>query len=340
MNKKRLRKYLITTGICLVSFFILTLLTFKLTPWPSALFIRYIFNKEGKKVNEQLIKYTPDGIAAINNEQYIDGDADAKLDLYFPSSLSNTQHLLPVIVWVHGGGWIAGSKDQMSSYCKILASKGFCVIAIDYSLAPGTIYPRPVVQSNKALKYINKHSKRFHADTSRFILAGDSGGAHIVAQTANIITAPSYAKLVGVSPGIHNNQLSGLILYCGPYNAEFVDQKGEAGIFLETVLWSYSGKKDYNSVPGFKAASVIHYLTKDFPPSFISAGNGDPLLPHSQALVAKLNSLNVKVDSLFFKKDHSPSLPHEYQFSLDTPEGMLALENSVRFLKLITDKKR
>lgn len=338
MNKKRLRKYIITAGIYLISFFLLTLLAFKLTPWPSALFIRYIFNKEGKKVNEQLKKHVPDGVTTISNEQYINADSDAKLDVYFPSSLSNTQKLLPVILWVHGGGWIAGSKEQMSSYCKILASKGFCVVAIDYSLAPGTTYPRPVVQTNKALEYINKHSQRFHADTTRFVLAGDSGGAHIVAQTANIITAPSYAKLVEVSPGIRNSQLSGLILYCGPYDAEFVDQKGEAGIFLETVLWSYSGKKDYNSVPGFKAASVIHYLTKDFPSSFISAGNGDPLLPHSQALVAKLNSLNVKVDTQFFRKDHSPSLPHEYQFNLDTSEGMLALENSVSFLKRITNE--
>lgn len=339
MNKKRLRKHLITAGIYLISFFLLIILAFKLTPWPSALFIRYVFNKEGKKVNERLKKYVPDGVTTINNEQYIDGDSDAKLDVYFPSPLSNNQQLFPVIVWVHGGGWIAGSKDQMSNYCKILASKGFCIVALDYSLAPGSTYPTPVIQTNKALEYINKHSKRFHADTTSFVLAGDSGGAHIVAQTANIITAPSYAKLVGITPFIRKSQLSGLILYCGPYDAQFVDQKGNAGIFLETVLWSYSGKKDYNSVPGFKAASVIHYLTKDFPSSFISAGNGDPLLPHSQALVAKLNSLNVQVDSLFFKKDHSPSLPHEYQFNLDTPEGMLALKNSVSFLKRITDKK-
>lgn len=335
MKKNRLRKTL-TIGVTTILLLILCIfLAFKLTPWPSALFIRYVFNKEGNKVNEQLKNHVPEGVTMISNEQYLEGDSDAKLDVYYPSALNNTQQLLPVIVWVHGGGWIAGSKDQISNYCQIIASKGYCVIATDYALAPGTTYPRPLVQTNKALEYINKHANRFHADTSRYILAGDSGGAHIVAQTANIITFPDYAKLVGISSGIRSNQLAGLILYCGPYDAEFVDQKGAASVFLETVLWSYSGKKDYNSVPGFKAASVIHYLTKNFPPSFISAGNGDPLLPHSQALAKKLISLNVKVNTLFFNADLTPALPHEYQFNLNTPQGKLALESSLSFLKEI-----
>lgn len=341
-----MKKTLIIAGSSILVLLLFIFLAFKFTPWPSALAIRYVFNKEGKKVNEQLQKHVPSGVTVIPNLQYIPNDGDAKLDVYYPTPLDNTQKLLPVIVWVHGGGWIAGSKDQLSNYCRILAAKGYCVIATDYSLAPGKSYPTPVGQTNKALTYIHRNAKRFHADPSRFILAGDSGGAHIAAQTANIITAPSYAALVGIEPGISSKQLRGLILYCGPYDAEVINQAGtnedkqsnEASLFLRTVLWSYMGKKDYENIPGFKAASVINYVTKDFPPCFISAGNGDPLLPHSRALASKLASLHVQVDSLFFNKDLTPALPHEYQFNLDNDEGRLALAQSLTFLKAVTSE--
>lgn len=333
MKKARLKKFLIftVTGITLIV--ILIFLAFKFTPWPSALLIRHAFNKEGNKVNELLKKHIPTGVSILADRQYIDTDVKAKLDVYYPTAISNTSQVLPVIVWVHGGGWISGSKSQVGSYCRILTSKGFCVIAIDYSLAPEKSYPAPLIETNEALAFISENSNRFHADPSHFILAGDSGGAHIVAQMANIISDSSYAKLVGISPRIHRNQLSGLILYCGPYDAGIVDKKGEFGDFLKIVLWSYSGKKDYNSVPGFKFASLTNYLTSDYPPCFVSAGNGDPLLQQSRALVSKLNKLNVKVDTLFFRSDTNPALPHEYQFNLDGVAGKLALENSVKFLK-------
>jgi acetyl esterase/lipase len=84
--------------------------------------------------------------------------------------------------------------------------------------------------------------------------------------------------------------------------------------------------------PRFAYGSVINYLTPDFPPTFISAGNGDPLLSHSLAFADVLRSRGVYVDSLFFTDDYSPALPHEYQFNLDTDAGNLALERSVKFL--------
>jgi acetyl esterase/lipase len=337
MEKNRLKSFLITVAGGLVSIAFLIFLAFKFTPWPSALLIRYAFNKDGKRVNELLKKHVPAGVSVISDQHYIQGDDDAKLDVYYPTVLSKKDQALPVIIWVHGGGWVAGGKSQLSNYSRVLASKGFCVIALDYSLAPEKSYPVPLIQVNEALAYIVENSKRFHADPSRMILAGDSGGAHIVAQTANIISNKAYAKLVGITPKINRVQLAGLILYCGPYNADIIEPNGDFGTFLKTVLWSYSGKKDYANVPGFKAVSVINYLTADYPPCFISAGNGDPLLPQSEALARKLDKLRVKVDTLFFRSDLNPPLPHEYQFNLDGTGGKIALENSIDFIRNIMD---
>lgn len=337
-KKSRVKRFLVIAAACIGFIVILAFVAFQVSPWPSALMIRYSFDKDGKKVNELLKKHVPEGVSVITNQQYINGDKDARLDVYYPTALSGTEQVLPVIVWVHGGGWIAGNKDYLSNYCKILAAKGFCVIATEYSIAPEKNYPLPLIQTNKALAYINQNAKRFHADPSNFVLAGDSGGAHIVAQIGNIISDGTYANLVGITPEIRRDQLAGLLLYCGPYDAQAVDKTGAFGLFLKTVLWSYSGKKDYESVPGFNATSVINYITKDYPPCFVSAGNGDPLLSQSLALAKKLGGLGIKMDTLFFSPNHSPALPHEYQFNLDNNSGELALERSVKFLKKVTTK--
>jgi acetyl esterase/lipase len=338
-KSSKLKKALLRIVITIIVIVLAVFIAFKVSPWPSAMLIRRVFNKEGVRVNEALKKHVPANITETLNLSYDTSDEDALLDVYYPSAITNTHEKLPVIVWVHGGGWVAGNKQQLSSYCKIVAGKGFVVVPIDYSLAPGKKYPTPLRQTNKALAWLNENASRLHIDTSRFILAGDSGGAHIVSQTANIISSSEYAQLTGITPMLNPSQLAGLLLYCGPYSMEEVDLKGGFGSFLKTVLWSYSGTKDFATDPYFKTGSVINYITPHYPPCFISAGNGDLLLPHSQSLARKLSSLNVYVDTFFFPAGLQPALPHEYQFNLDTDGGQQALTHSLDFLAHINAKK-
>lgn len=331
----KLKKTLIGIGITMVILIVSTIIAFKVSPWPYAMLIRYVFNKEGLKVNENLGKRVPPGVFEMRNFQYTPQHKDAILDVYYPSSINETAQTLPVIVWIHGGGWVAGSKDHLSNYCKILADKGYIVAAIDYTLAPGGNYPLPLKQTQRSLQYLMANAKRFHIDTNRFILAGDSGGAHIAAQSANIIYNKNYADLLGVQPAINPDGLAGLMLYCGPYDTSLLDFKSDFSGFLKTILWAYSGQKDLKSTV-FKTASVINYVTAAYPPTFISVGNADPLLPQSLALARKLSGLGVPVDSLFFKDNYKPALPHEYQFNLDTDAGEMALKRSLEFLKKVT----
>jgi len=138
--------------------------------------------------------------------------------------------------------------------------------------------------------------------------------------------------MLGIVPAVERRQLAALLLYCGPYTIDGVNLDGPSGKFLNTVLWSFSGSKDFKSNPNFAAAWVLNHVTAEFPPSFISAGNGDPLLPQSIALADRLASRGVRVERLFFASDRQPPLPHEYQFNLDNEAGRLALERSVAFL--------
>ena len=305
---------------------------FQVSPWPSALVIRAAFDKGANTTSQALAKHVPPGVSARLNERYDAADPDARLDVFYPSEIENSERALTTVVWVHGGGWISGSKNQIANYAKILAGNGYTVADVDYSVAPGKTYPTPLRQLNAALAYLQHDAKRLHVDASRFVLAGDSGGAHIAAQVANLASSPAYATALGIAPSLKRSQLRGVILYCGGYDFRKIDFDGPFGGFMHTALWSYFGRKDFFDHPLFATASVSGYLTSDFPPAFISAGNADPLVPQSRAFAGARAARGVQVDSLFFPDDYAPALQHEYQFNLDVPAGRLALERSLKFL--------
>jgi len=304
----------------------------ELSPWPSALFYRAFMDRGGDALSRALARHVPGGVTTIADQRY-EADAGALLDVYHPAQGSGA---LPTIVWVHGGAFFAGNKGQLGNYLKILASKGYTTVGVEYSLAPGAIYPTQLRQVNAALGYLVKNAQRLRVDPKRLILAGDSAGAQIVAQLANIISVPSYAKLVGIQPSIARRQLRGVLLYCGFYELGLTRAEGPYGHFLRTLMWAYSGEKDPAKRKHSAELSVARHLTAEFPPSFISAGNGDPLLAHSLRLNEVLRAHHVHVDSLFFPESRAPALPHEYQFNLDTEGGREALERSLKFLAATT----
>lgn len=339
MNKvKRIFKRLI---IILIILSAVIYLAFKVSPWPSVMLIRHAVNSgEDIKVNKSLEKYVPSSINSILNQQYDPSGKDVFLDVYFPNKDINNTNKFPVIMWIHGGGLISGSKDQIANYCKVLSSKGFTVIAIDYTVAPEGKYPTPLIQANTALKYIEANADRFKADTSFIVLAGDSGGAMIAAQVANTIYDQQYAQVTKVEPGLSKDQLKGLLLYCGIYDIGNLNMEGPFGSFLKTVIWSYFGKKDISNDRYANTASIYEYVTKQYPPCFISVGNGDPLLLHSLKLSKRLSDLGVEVDTLFFPDNTQPALPHEYQFLLDTDAGQKELARSLVFMENLKNKNK
>ncbi|MEF9478796.1 alpha/beta hydrolase [Chryseobacterium sp. 1B4] len=290
------------------------------------------FQQNRKKTAKALQPFVPAGVASIGNLQYQKDDKDAYLDIYYPQSLIKIRKILPTIMWIHGGGWVSGSKENVANYCKILAAKGFTVVAINYSIAPEHTYPTPVIQANQALDYLINNSKSLHVDPETIIIAGDSGGAHIAAQLANIISEPSYATEMKMFPSITRSQLSGVILFCGAYDLKQVDFEGKYKRFLKTVLWAYTGTEDFLTDPKIAPASVYNYISSTFPPAFISVGNGDPLAGQSHSLARRLTEMNVKVDTLFYPREYSPALPHEYQFNLKEDAGKQAMEKVSAFL--------
>lgn len=301
---------------------------FQLSPWPSVWMIRYSFDKGAAESSASIAGLVPTNISVQNSLSYAPGDKDALLDIY---SSPDAQAPQPAVVWVHGGGFISGSRSDLSGYLQILASRGFVTVGIDYTTAPEARFPTPLRQTNQALAYILSNANRFNIDPSQIFLAGDSAGAQIAAQTALIISDPSYSRRLGIDPGMQSAALRGIVLFCGPYDPSTMNFEGPFGDFMRTVIWSYVGTRDPHD-ERVAQISVAPYVTSAYPPVFISVGNADPLAPQSLAFADALRAKGVEVDALFFPRDHQPPLGHEYQLLLSSDAGQRALHRSVAFL--------
>ncbi|HMQ74983.1 MAG TPA: alpha/beta hydrolase [Flavobacteriales bacterium] len=334
----RILKRLLLT---LLSIGLVAWLAFSLSVWPGAMVVRSTFKKGGEEMRQGQVAFERNDVHVILDEVYTAGDPDARMDIYIPQRMMGGDHRLPVVVWTHGGGWIGGDKSEMRGYLMHLANEGYVVIAINYGLAPEHRYPAPLHQINAALAHIGANAERFHADMDQVFMAGDSAGAQLTAQTAAIITDPEHAQAVGISPTLAPQQLRGLILHCGLYDMSVYVQRASAagGIvgYLANILpWAYLGERRPDEA-SLRRISPIHHATSAFPPVFISGGNGDPLTAHqSRPMSARLEELGVPVTSLFFPDDHSPALPHEYQFRLAEPEAQQAFAMTLEFLKART----
>ena len=298
--------------------------------------MRRAFTKDAVRTAAALAAHVPDGTFERLDLRYGAG-RDETLDVFSPGP-GGADRARPLVVWVHGGAWLSGDKRDVASYLKILAARGFVTVAINYSVAPGAQYPTPVEQTSRALTYLLDHADELGFDPSRIVLAGDSAGAHIVAQVASITTDPGYADRVGLAPVLTADQLAGVVLCCGPYDVRMVDLDagGARGLLIRTVLRSYLGENGPAEAELLADLSITEHVSAAFPPAFVTAGNGDPFVAQSEALVERLRALEVRVDSLLYPPLFEPRLGHEYQFNLDRPAGQAALARIVTFLDAVT----
>lgn len=303
------------------------------TPWPSVLIIRAIFDAGAREASEKLVPLVPPEVRATTNLSYDDADPDARFDIYRPA---NVDRGAPTIIWFHGGGFVSGRRQDVANYLKILAGRGFVVVNVDYTIAPEARYPTPIRQAHSALGHLASNAPKLGINANRMVLAGDSAGAQIAAQTAATIANPAYAAAAGVSPKIDVARLAGVLLHCGVYDiASMGGGGGITGWFVRATSWAHSGQRHAATAPGFDTISVLPHVTAAFPPAFISAGNADPLAPQSVALAAALRAQGVAVTERFYPADHRAQLGHEYQFDLGTPDGRAVLDASVAWLRAL-----
>ena len=129
----------------------------------------------------------PSTVEYIRNISYGEHKKYHILDICWPKKVDNQPvdpetDKLPVIVNVHGGGFVYGSKEVYQFYCASLAERGFAVVNINYRLAPKYKFPTPIKDLNAVLHWLVANQKEYPLDLNNVILIGDSAGAQITSQ--------------------------------------------------------------------------------------------------------------------------------------------------------------
>ena len=138
--------------------------------------IREKFGKTDQKRDEGL--QTPKNIFRYDNILYGQDENFQSLYLYKPKEQKTNK--LPVIISVHGGGWVYGDKEKYQYYCMNLAQRGFAVINFSYRLAPENKFPAALEDTCLVFHWIIENALNYQLDTKNLFAIGDSAGANIL----------------------------------------------------------------------------------------------------------------------------------------------------------------
>lgn len=279
-------------------------------------------------------RYAPGAVIVQQNIVYAP-QQNLSLDLYQPQNIASIGPR-PTIVWIHGGGWISGSKEHARGYFKLLAAQGYNVVSVQYQFAPKATYPSQLHQINQALKFLDTYADTYHIDAQNLYLAGDSAGANLASHYAALLTNPAFAEESGIQPYLQPGQLKGLILHCGIYDLEaFASTAPEEMKIVEwgvyNLIQAYTGERK-NDATFLKHISPIQYITPSYPPVFISGGNKD-FLTDTQSLpfVKALQEQKIPVTAVFYPESKA-WLIHEYQFFMGKKESQETFIKTLDFL--------
>ncbi|MDR1948769.1 MAG: alpha/beta hydrolase [Spirochaetaceae bacterium] len=151
-----------------------------------------------KQDEKRLAAQTPiPGITQVRDLPYInDENRMHLLDIYYPEQ---TRGLLPVIIDIHGGGWMYGTKELNRNYNLTLAAEGFAVVNLNYRLLPETDLRGQVQDIFACLRWLTENGAGFHCDLEQAFLTGDSAGGHLAGLTLCILLSPELQDLYGVT---------------------------------------------------------------------------------------------------------------------------------------------
>ena len=158
---------------------------------------------------------TPEGIRRFDDIVYGEDAERQILDVYRPKDKAE---VLPVIVSVHGGGWVYGDKERYQYYCMDLACRGFAVVNFTYRLAPEYKFPASLEDTNRVFAWVLDHAEEYGFDRTRIFGVGDSAGAHNLGLYAAVCTNPEYAAKYPFQPP-ERFVPTAVALNCGVYRA-------------------------------------------------------------------------------------------------------------------------
>ena len=214
------------------------------------------------------------------------------LDVYRPTAGEWAARPLPVVLQVHGGGWMIGNKAQQGQpLLSRLVPTGFVGVSVNYRLAPRAVFPAQLIDVKRAIAWVKEHIAEYGGDPDRIVITGGSAGGHLSSLAA---LTPNDAEY---QPGFEDvdTTVMACIDFYGP--SDFTDRIGVRGrlssyeVFLSRVVMP--GKlADHPEL--YAAMSPVEHVNADAPPFLVIQGELDVLVwrEESKAFADELSAVS------------------------------------------------
>lgn len=204
------------------------------------------------------------------------------LDLYTPKVRPGAD--LPLVVWVYGGGWFVGNRNQIQlSRAYNLTRRGYAVASISYRLSPVTPFPAQIHDVKASVRYLRAHAQELGLDTERIGIWGASAGSHLVALMG---TTNGNSEMEGDVGGAalhsHSSDVAAVVNYFGPTdlpNMHVDSGRDEAGFMVEQFVGGTLEEKGDVA----NSASPVAWASASSAPMLHVHGTVDDIVPFHQS---------------------------------------------------------
>lgn len=265
-----------------------------------------------------------DKVKISENISYLDDNKFHLMDIYQPY---NNEKILPIIINIHGGGFLLGKKEVNKLYCAELAQKGYIVFCVEYPLSPKAKIIDILNDLIIAINKINEIAIDYNGDNNDLYLTGDSAGAYLCVYLSALKNNPNLNHLLKIKNKIIPT-IKGLGLISGMFYTNKFDQ---IGVFVPKLIYGKNYKKNYNSAYyNIENKEIISYLS----PCFLVTNKGDFLRHYSIEFSKALAKYNIKAKLLNINS--KKLLPHAFVAMFpETDEAKIANNEMIEFLKNI-----
>jgi acetyl esterase/lipase len=234
----------------------------------------------------------PELVAArtVVDVAYLAPDRAEKLDLYLPATPAPGAPPAPAVVWIHGGGWTGGTKNEARAkeICTTLTAAGYVAVSIDYRLGEGA-WPTNIYDCKNAVRFLRAHAAEYHLDPNRIAVAGGSAGGHLALMVGLTADDPAFEPTVAATPypGVSSAVRAIVDLY-GITNL-LTRQKPDAKGKLTGELVDGGATKVYGATreanPAlWRTVSPVTHIGKKSPPVLILHGRADATVDYEQSV--------------------------------------------------------
>lgn len=221
------------------------------------------FEKEGL-VQKEGVVYTTHGGKAC------------RMDIVYPV---RAKEALPVVVWVHGGGW--ASEDLTRKYLPStqlaqLARRGFVTASIDYRLSQEAPFPAQIEDCKAAVRFLRAHAQEYHVDPERIAAWGESAGGHLV----ELMAYSADEEFLDDCCPEYSSRIQAVVPWYAPADLRLTPEEWEASEVYR-MLFPDSDLKERER--HMEQASPICYASRTNPPTLLMHGDADRLVSYENS---------------------------------------------------------